>query len=267
VDPFEAYDEFSAPARGSRYVMVDVTIANTGNQLLSTSPNDFIATDDQGFLLQPAFVTSTDPSLVNFDYIDLNPGEEQRGVIYYQLFANIPLEQIVYGDGYTRDIVVADLAAGVPAPPSPVVAVTTTAVASSPDCEGLVEWGRDVEARIASAAALTAGFEENPLNLDPTTLREAANQMLTFAQEQRDSNPPPAAVTLNTFLAEEFYSVLATSLTDLAAAIEAGNSAQALLVVANAEELIAVFDGGGQAGVLLDELEAACPNEIEQLST
>jgi hypothetical protein len=269
ADPFEAYDDFSAPPRGSRYVLVDVTITNTGTQLLSTAPSDFTAFDDQGFYLDQASVTSTDASLVPFNFIDLAPGEQQQGVVYFQLFGGLPLTQIVYGNGFDRDIVVADLGPG--APPAPPVTTTgatpASPVASSPDCEGLVEWGTAVDVRLGQVVGITSEFEDiEPANLDPVAIQAAADQVAALAQEQRDSNPPPAAEGFNTFLADEFLQPLSDAASSIAQALENGDQVGALLAAAEAQALSTMFDTGGQADIYFDELEAACPNEINELS-
>jgi hypothetical protein len=269
ADPFEAYDEFSAPPRGSRYVLVDVTIANTGNQLISTAPTDFSALDEQGFYLEQPFLTSTDPSQVNFDYIDLDPGEEQRGAIYFQLFGGLPLSQIVYGDGYDRDIVVADLGPGAPpAPPVTSTAATPASpVASNPDCEGLVEWGTAVEARMAEVVAITDEFEGiDPADLDPAAIQAAADQVAALAQEQRDSNPPPVAAGFSTFLADEFLQPLSDAAAGIAQALENDDMVGVLLALSELEAASALFDTGGPADVFFDELESVCPNEINELN-
>ncbi|MGE3799199.1 MAG: DUF4352 domain-containing protein, partial [Thermomicrobiales bacterium] len=219
-DPFDAYDEFSAPPRGSRYVAFDVSVVNTGERVLSTSPTSFVATDDIGFKIEAPYVTSTDSGLVNFDYIDLAPGEEQRGVVYFQVLEGIPVVQLLYGDGYETSLVIADLALGAP----PITAQPTTVpVASSPDCEGLVPWGQDLVARLNAAGALTSSFEDvEAADLDPVAIRESSAQLEVLAQETRDSNPPPAAVELNTFFAEEFYAVLADATSQIADSLESG---------------------------------------------
>lgn len=270
ADPFEAYDEFSAPARGSRYVLVDVTISNTGSQLLSTGPDDFTAIDDQGFFIEQPFITSTDASLVNFDYIDLAPGEEQQGAVYFQLFGDLPLTQITYGDGFARDVVVADLGPGAPPAPAVTIQATTPAspVASSPDCEGLVVWANDLIDRLGEAVVLTDSFEGvAPEDLDAVAIRAAADQLAVLAQEQRDSSPPPVAVELNTFMAEEFFQATSEATTGIADGLDAGNPLLIELAIAEAGAVSALFDTGGAADQFFNDIDTACPNEVQQLNS
>ncbi len=267
ADPFEGFSDFSAPSRGSRYVMIDVTVENTGSQILSTSPSDFSATDDQGFYLQNAFVSPSDPNIVSFDYLDLAPGETQSGVIFYQVLSGIPIEQITYGDFYTRTVVVADLAAG--APEITITAAATPDVStlvSSPDCEGLIEWANDLVDRLGEAVTLTNAFDDVATEeLDPVAVRQAAVDLEALGQAQRDSNPPPAAEQLNTFMAEQFYAAMSSATGKIADALETGNSVSALLAIAEAESVMALFESGGQADLLFEELETACPAEFEIL--
>ena len=177
TDPFTGYDSFSAPQRGSRFILIDVTVTNTGTGVLSTSPSDFWVVDAEGFALSSTYVGRTDPTLPDFDYIDLNPGETQQGAIVYEIYEGVPPAQVSFGDGYTSLNVVADLSAGTgtaqpasqaPAAPTtaagaPTVAApptaigTTAAVASSADCAGLVEWGLDLLDRITRAGEADRG--------------------------------------------------------------------------------------------------------------
>ena len=88
-DPWEGFEEFDAPARGTRYVLLDVTVVNNTPGVVSASPGDFSATDDQGFLLENAFASTESIGLPSYDYIDLQPGAEQRGSIVFQVFADL----------------------------------------------------------------------------------------------------------------------------------------------------------------------------------
>ncbi len=264
ADPFEAYDEFSAPPRGSRFVAVDVTVVNTSGGTLSTSPSSFMATDDLGFLLEAPYVTSTDPGMVSFEYLDLAPGEEQRGIVYFQVLEGIPVVQVIYGDGYSNSNIVADLALG-----APTIAAQPTAapVPSSPDCEGVVAWGTDLLTRILTANALTATFEDiAPADLDPVAVRDVSDQLAVLAQETRDSNPPPAASEVTTYFAEEYFQLLSDATAQIADSLESGDPDGALAAVEIAEGAMAGFETGGEATLLLEQLEVDCPNEINELN-
>jgi hypothetical protein len=277
ADPFEGYDQTYAPPRGSRYIMLDVTVANTGPRTLTISPSDFILTDDQGFVIQSAFVSQADQTVPDFPYMDLEPGQEQRGVIVYQLLSGVPVTNVYFGNLYDRLTVLADLSEGAPDLPAGGLppeddtgieddpAVQATPVASSPECEGLVDWAIGLVGRLT-----TAGFAVEPLNqdvslLDAETVRGIADQLTALAEEQANSNPPPAAEELNTFMTERFFQALANATTNLADALESNNPVTALLAQAEAEAVTALFDEGGEADALLQSIEEACPQEIQQL--
>jgi Domain of unknown function (DUF4352) len=270
ADPFEGFDEFSAPPRGSRYVLLDVTVKNTGGQVLSVAPTDFWVTDDQGFVLQTAFATRVDVSLPDFDYLDLQPGEEQHGAIVYQLLAGIPVVQVSYGDGYTHLAVVADLSAG-PAGPAgtPQAEASPAAVISAnPECEGLAEWGLDLLERITEAQQLVAPLQTTPEDqLDPAVIQETADKLAEMGEEQRNSNPPPAAEELNTFMADQFYDPMSSALTKIADALESGNAVTAMVARAEAEEVGALFEDGGEFDTQVNAVIAACPEETQGLGS
>lgn len=276
ADPWEGYDEFSAPDRGSRYVMLEVEFVNMSDQVLTSTPNDFIAVDEQGIVLDPAFVTASDESLTPFDYVDLEPGASQHGYIWYQVFSDIPLIQLSWGDRFQRNVVVADLGPDAPPVPAPELQTqaatpvsddtsTTTDIASSPECEGLVDWAITMVDNIGTSAVLVEPLREDFDNLDPQEIRDIADELRVMAQQQRDSSPPPAAEPLSELLAESYYEAMANTTDKLADAVESGNTATALIVTAEAEAIAAIFDDGAEADAIFDDLEAACPAEIDIL--
>jgi hypothetical protein len=280
--PFDGYDASSAPPRGSTYVAVDVTVTNTGTSVLSVSPSDFWVIDADGFVLSSSYVTRTDTTVPDYDYIDLNPGDSQHGLLVYQIYEDVPISKIAYGDGYTTINVVADVSAsssmGAPVTSAPPVAtaVATTAaiseatvatdVVSSADCEGLVDWGLDLVDRIGAAAELTAPFQTaDTSTLDPATVRDVATQLRTMGDEQAASNPPAAATELNTIMTEQFYYALADAVDQVAGALEQKNAAAALAGQMAAQDVTKVFDEGGPYDVATQALTTACPNEVDQL--
>ncbi len=282
TDPFTGYDSFSAPPRGTRYILLDVTVTNTGTGVLSTSPSDFWVVDSEGFVLTSAFATRTDTTLPDFTYLDLNPGESQQGALLYAIFEGVSPAQISWGDAYTTLNVVADLSAGmgtaqpVSQPPAateaagfPTVAAsategaTTAAVASSPDCEGLVNWGLDLLDRITRAGEMITSFQtEDMSTITAEQVAEIATQLRTMGDEQAASNPPAAAVELNTIMVEQFYYPLADAVDELAAAIGDGNMAGYMTAMQNVQALNSIFADGGPFDSAADALTVACPSEM-----
>ncbi|MCA9860906.1 MAG: DUF4352 domain-containing protein [Thermomicrobiales bacterium] len=289
TDPFEGYDSFSSPSRGNRYVMLDVTVTNTGASVLSTSPSDFYLTDAEGFVLSTSYVSREDATaLPDFDWLDLNPGESQQGAIVYEVYEGIPLANVSFGDGYTTLAVVADLGgdAGVstgsettgavpaateaPAVGTEVAPALATEVpqasATGGDCDGLVEWGIDLVDRISSAGALTEQLQGvDTTTVDPAIVRELATQLRALGDDQAASNPPPAAVELNTLMTEQFYYALADAVDQIATALEEGNAAGAIAGQMSAQSVIQLFEDGGAYDQAADALTLACPAEIQQL--
>src|SRR5215217_3804393 len=60
IDPFQDYDPSSAPERGSRYVVVEVTVTNTGTRPLSVAPYDFYLVDTERFLANSTYLFRSD---------------------------------------------------------------------------------------------------------------------------------------------------------------------------------------------------------------
>jgi hypothetical protein len=275
--PFEGYDASSAPARGSSYVAVEVTVTNTGTGVLSVSPSDFWVIDRDGFVLSSTYVTRTDTTIPDYDYIDLNPGESQHGMLVYQIYEGVPVQMVAYGDGYTAFQVVADVAnsatTGVPAiPAQPVATATTVAgaeatastgvVTSSPECAGLTEWALDMFDRISRAAELLTPLQTaDTSTLDVATLRDAATQLRTLGDEQGASNPPAAAVELNTLVTEQFYYAMADKLEEGATALEQNNAAGVLTAQMGAQQVTQIFDDGGAYDQAAQGIATACPAE------
>jgi len=281
--PFEGYDASSAPPRGSTYVAVEVTVTNTGGSVLSVSPSDFWVIDADGFVLSSTYVTRTDTTVPDYDYIDLNPGDSQHGMLVYQIYEGVPVDKIAYGDGYTSIQVVDDVDASstttastpatgaVPVATATVAAVAPTLAAgttttSSADCEGLVEWGLDLVDRIGRAAELTAPFQtQDASTLDSATVRDVATQLRAMGDEQAASNPPAAAADLNTLMTEQFYYALADSVDQIATALDQNNAAAAMAGQMAAQEVTKLFDDGGAYDLATQALTTACPDEVNQL--
>ena len=282
TDPFTGYESFSAPARGSRYILLDVTVTNTGSGLLTTSPSDFWVVDAEGFVLSSTFATRTDQTLPDFDYLDLNPGESQQGAIVYEIFEGVPPAQVSWGDGYTSLNVVADLSAGTgatqpvsqppaatevagepTAPALPTAAATTAAVTSSADCEGLIDWSFDLLDRITRASELMTSIQSQDMStVTAEQVTEIASQLRAIGDEQAASNPPAAAIELNTLMVDQFYYPMADAVDEIADALGSGNMAGLMTAMQSIQQLTDLFDEGGPYEAATEALTVACPAEM-----
>ncbi len=118
TDPFEAYDPNSAPERGSRYVLLSVTVANDGPRLLSFNPYSIVLRDADGFIYQQAFFSRTDSATQpDLGSAEIPPGEQTSGVIGFTVLGGVPIEQAIYtGSQGFQMVVIADLGT-ITAPP------------------------------------------------------------------------------------------------------------------------------------------------------
>lgn len=105
TDPFEGFSTDDAPAAGSRYVLIDLTVNNTGTRTISVDPYDFKVLDVDGFFAESVyFYGSTD--LRELDYGDaLSPGSSESGVLVFQIFNDSQVAQVLYGDSYSRQVI------------------------------------------------------------------------------------------------------------------------------------------------------------------
>jgi hypothetical protein len=88
VDPLDDYDPSRLPARGYHYVLVDLTIVNTGTQPFGMSGGRFYLQDTAGYAYFPvnirrrAEVLEAEPPLAN---TDLAGGDQISGVLIYEI--------------------------------------------------------------------------------------------------------------------------------------------------------------------------------------
>ncbi len=274
IDPYEDYESSSAPPRGSRYVLVEITLINTSTRTFELSQFDIRAVDSQGFSVRTSFVNSTDPDMRYLASSTIPPGATANGTLFFEAFAELPIVQISYGDGRNRNLVLADLVdaplpvTGTPVatPVEPEPEPTAEADVSSPSCDGLVEWGEELINRVEQSFFLTTSLEViDAASLDPDVIRQASQELAAMADAQRDSNPPPAAEALNTYMVENYFTPMALAIGKLADALDAGNTVAAVLAIAEVDRVMAQYEIGEPINILFAELETACPAEFEIL--
>jgi hypothetical protein len=274
VDPFQDYDPSSPPERGTHYVVLELTVTNTGTRPLAADPGAFYLLDAQGFLAYPSYLYRTDATNPpDFQYNDaLAPGESQSGIIAYQLLNGTEIAAVIFTPNYgQQQIIVGEPGAAgssqagpqsTPSSVEPPEEPTKAAAASPEDCEGIERWALEMVGRLTQLPTIVGPISalENQPNptIDPVATREIADQLQALADDQRNSNPPPAAEELNTLVADALQN-FSNAINNLA---DAGEANDAAAITAAGEEFVEaskVFDPDGEARKLEQALEAACP--------
>ena len=102
TDPFEGYDASSGPQRGFRFVMVTVTITNTGNQPYEGYSYGLSLVDQDGFLATPTYVYRTDMSVPDLVSDPIDPGASVTGALFYQVLSDAEIASVVFQPDYSQ---------------------------------------------------------------------------------------------------------------------------------------------------------------------
>lgn len=293
-DPFEDYEEFSAPERGYRFVEVGLTVENTGRRPFPFSPYSIYLQDTEGFLYAQTFVSrTTELTEERPDYTgeDVPGGESLSGFIYFSVFSDAEIARIVYTDGFERLIFLADLTVEPLIEPNASPEAGTDAGAdaeggvdtedgteteddagdtetedgedvaaldlSEEECADVTAWAEESRTRFES---LELGFEvlvsdDEP---DPAALRDVADELNDVADEQAEADVPDVAQEANDAVVA-LLTGFADAIDEYADAIEAGDVDEETLnaIFADIEPLVA------EGEALLAPLEEACGFDFE----
>jgi uncharacterized protein DUF4352 len=102
TDPFEGYDASSGPQRGFRFVMMTVTITNTGDQPYQGYSYGLSLVDQDGFLATPTYVYRTDMSVPDLVTDPIDPGASITGALFYQVLSDADIASVVFQPDYTQ---------------------------------------------------------------------------------------------------------------------------------------------------------------------
>lgn len=287
IDPFEDYDEFSAPLEDERFVLAVIEIENTGERPFEFSHYDFYILDSLGRASSSNFSSRTEDSIEEYPDLvstDMNAGESVSGAILYRVAADAELVQLYYsfysdvshlylladlsdlsgqaddaddtGDAdadaetpTADDTDDADTDADVDATPA-----SDTGDASAADCD----WAEVTLDRLTGLQPVgeeLQGMED--ADADPERLYEIADDLAAAASDQRDSDPPAFAEDANEQIADAL-DTYADALEAVADAIEAGEEPDTVALLADVEaanELIE--DAAAVTGPLLEECGAS----------
>lgn len=99
IDPFEDYEEFSPPTEGQRYLLVAVTVENTGDAPFDMESYYLYLLDSLGRATSPTFALRTQDSMDEYPDLVTGPidsGDEISGAIIFAVPTDTDLVQIVY---------------------------------------------------------------------------------------------------------------------------------------------------------------------------
>lgn len=111
TNPYEEYQPNAAPARGSNYVGLEVTVVNTTPRVVRFDPRSIALLDADGFLYSAANVRRQENATPrDFEYQDaLDPGAQATGFIGFQVLSGVQLVGVVFLPGGDRYATLVDL--------------------------------------------------------------------------------------------------------------------------------------------------------------
>lgn len=112
VAPWRDYDPASAPARGSRYVMVQLTVENSGTRPLVVDPATFSIQDTDGFLIFPESIGVSSEGGTGAAVLvssELEPGESITGSLIFEVITATEPARVLFQPGRDRLIILTDL--------------------------------------------------------------------------------------------------------------------------------------------------------------
>lgn len=123
TDPFERFDPDAAPAEGQRYVLVALTVENTGEEPLEFDPFALFLRDANGFLYRQQIIprrgggredgtpTAEEAAEEPIAGGEIPPGEQRTGIAGFALPADAALATLVFAPAGDRLLIVGELRA------------------------------------------------------------------------------------------------------------------------------------------------------------
>jgi hypothetical protein len=110
IDPFEDYDPRGAPARGQRYVVLQVDIEAVGPRPFALDPYAFVLQDADGFVGRPIGLSlPAETTLVPLAGATLESGAIAKGFLAFAAFQGITVDRLFFAPASDRLILAADL--------------------------------------------------------------------------------------------------------------------------------------------------------------
>ena len=238
-DPFQDYDPSVTPERAYHFVLLTITVTNTGSRPFAFDSNAIAVQDGEGFLARPLYLPRAEASLAALpDYAagEVPSGETVSGALAFQILNGTEARTVVYLPANDRLVVLASLpGASAPATAGPTTSDTgpgtdagadtsdttdapdaatpdaagTDAAemdaASSLDCALAETWATDTGARLDTVSLLVEELETfDRETADPVRLGEIAEEFQALADDQASSETPPELDAANDGFVDAF---------------------------------------------------------------
>jgi hypothetical protein len=110
-EPFMNFDPAAPPPRGYHFVLLGLTVENTGSQPWAVDAGRVFLQDAQGYVVYPATIIRTnageEPDFPTNQPVD--PGQSASGVIGYSQWNGVPLARVFFAPANDRLILLAVL--------------------------------------------------------------------------------------------------------------------------------------------------------------
>ena len=284
IDNFDDLAKGTEPEQGLKFVGVTVTFENTGEEAFTPAPTSvFLGTTDGIFWAPESSIDrSADAIDETPDLTDdpIDPGDSVTGFIGFQIPEDLEIAYVMYLPDTSRLIRIYDADTGESGTPTaddtgkntgglgPIGKMTPTpsdngSTNGGDECAGAADW-QDVT--LETLGAWGGVFRDLDFSTPDagaaSDARDGADTIRDLVDQQRDSNPPPAAENLNDMLVQA-YEDSAQALDDIADAIDASDSAAYQDAIQTISDIGNSFTEGDVSDSLT-ELKSTCP-EIDQL--
>jgi hypothetical protein len=110
TDPFTGYRPNSPPARGNRFIILSVSVKNTGANPWQFDPGRIFLQDADGFVTYPSGVDLGEtPVEPGFTYQEIPPAGSAAGVVGYTMLKGVEPVRAYFSPSGDRLVLLADL--------------------------------------------------------------------------------------------------------------------------------------------------------------
>lgn len=120
VNPFQAYEPSAPPARGQHFVLLSVSVQNTGPRSLAFDPGTLYLQDADGFLYGSTTIQRSqqaETAAPKLERKELAPHEKVSGVVGFQVLNGVAMARLLYQPASDQLVVLAAIGSSVAGTP------------------------------------------------------------------------------------------------------------------------------------------------------